>query len=38
MTLIIDKVSKHFGEKTAVDHLNMVVQPGEERGKQQLFG
>jgi ABC-2 type transport system ATP-binding protein len=32
MTLIIDKVSKHFGEKTAVDHLNMVVQPGEVMG------
>lgn len=46
MTLKIDKVRKSFGDKIAVDNLNMVVKPGEVMGligqngavKQQLFG
>ena len=29
MTLKIDKVRKSFGDKIAVDNLNMVVKPGE---------
>ena len=32
MTLKIDKVRKSFGEKVAVDDLNMVVKPGEVMG------
>ena len=32
MTLKIDKVRKSFGDKIAVDNLNMVVKPGEVMG------
>lgn len=32
MTLKIDKVRKNFGDKIAVDNLNMVVKPGEVMG------
>ncbi|KZK05408.1 ABC transporter ATP-binding protein [Lactococcus cremoris] len=32
MTLKIDKVQKNFGSKIAVDHLNMIVKPGEVMG------
>ncbi|MEG1486760.1 ABC transporter ATP-binding protein [Lactococcus sp.] len=32
MTLKIDKVQKNFGSKIAVDHLNMIIKPGEVMG------
>lgn len=32
MTLKIDKVQKNFGTKIAVDHLNMIIKPGEVMG------